>query len=131
MNRIGYRSYFETEKSLNGDFSSVKLSNDCLKYVTTIEALNKVGEDCIPYSFTLCCKMGLVDVVEEMLKMGADPTVDNFNAFKFASEQGHNKVLSLLLDNIDPRDFRIQLNQCKILSIKYNRKHCISLLESI
>jgi ankyrin repeat protein len=99
-----------------------------MNYATTKEMVSLLGDESIENSFTLCCKMGLTDMVRMMLEKGADPTISNFNAFRFASEQGHDEVLELLIKSVSVSDFKKELKECHALAMEYDRKYCILLL---
>lgn len=45
------------------------------------------------------CDKGDYDRVKELLENGADPTVENNGAIRYASENGHVKILDLLLQD--------------------------------
>ena len=133
MKRATYESYKAIERVLDNNLKGTNSDNVAsggMSYATTREMLDLLGEDSSQRSFVLCCKMGLTDIVGTMLEQGVDPTTDNFNAFRFASEQGHDEVLELLLQSIDVQEFDKQLQECSALAIKYKRKQCVEVLHS-
>ena len=132
MNRATYKSYRSTESVLGNMIKpNTNVSLDAMNYATTKEMTDSLGECSLTRSFTLCCKMGLTEMVQMMLDKGVDPSMDNFNAFRFASEQGHDEVLELLIRSIDVQDFNAQLGECLLLAKKYNRKYCIEVLTAV
>ena len=132
MHRTQYNSYKTTVLALNNRLTEPVHDNpDALCYTTTVEAIDLLGDESIVRSFPLCCKMGLTEVVRIMIAKGADPTTDEFSAFRFASEQGHSEVLELLLQQISPSDFKEELQECLELATRYKRTHCIKLLSAI
>lgn len=105
------------------------LEEDCYEFAMTEEMIEALGKRSITESFPLACKMGFTSLVSTMLSKGADPTYKNFSGLMFASEQGHDEIVKLILGHIDPTSFRTEINEAYNRAAKYERDECMVLLK--
>lgn len=126
------QSTYVLQSALNNDVDSVKSSNDlcvdCFMFATTVEMVDALGPRAVDKSFPFACKIGCVSLVAHMLDKGADPTSDNFSGLLFASEQGHDQIVKLILKHLVPSEFKPQIKEAHSRAVKYNRDECVHLL---
>ena len=68
--------------------------------------------------FRVACKMGIMSSVVKLLSLGADPAANNNQGIVWASENGYDDIVSLLLlqYNVDPS---VESNKAYKLAVKY------------
>ena len=66
----------------------------------------------------VACKMGIISSVVKLINLGSDPAANNNQGIVWASENGYDDIVSLLLlqYNVDPS---VESNKAYILAVKY------------
>lgn len=137
MHRAKFKSYESVEHILHNDvlqasaIPKTELTPECFAYATTDEMVEVLGNKSMTSSFLLACKMGSTNMVSSMLQMGVDPTIESFAGLIFASEQGHDSVVKLLLQHVDMKDFQVEIEDSLDAALQYSRLECVDLLKPL